>query len=141
MSFPQLTGRSGQATLATSANVMLMSVLALGALVAGLAWLVWIRPVVDPPQSAPVSVAAVSPPAPARDRPDELRLAHAEQQLVSAQEQLTSARRQLAALSPLLTRSYLQLEKRRVDAAWTTCDAAQRAVEQAIDDIRSINKE
>ncbi|HLG56875.1 MAG TPA: hypothetical protein VI485_16170 [Vicinamibacterales bacterium] len=65
-----------------------------------------------------------------------LHLAHAEQELVAAAEQLATARRLLAALSPALNRNYLQSERRQAERAWTVTDGAQRAIEQALEDIR-----
>lgn len=136
MSFSQLTGRSAEPTARTSTRAVLVSILALAALLVLAAF----RILPDSPSREgpqPILPAAESPPPTPTDN-GRLHLAHAEQQLVTAQEQLAAARRLLAALSPQLSRSYLQFEKRRADHAWTACDAAQRSIEQALDDIKLV---
>jgi len=114
------------------------------------AWRFRPQPTPEPvtPSAAPATVV-VNPPAPVAnptralntgDATADLRLhvGHAHQQLLAAAEQLDAARRLLAALSPELNRNYLQFQKRRADSAGTACDAAQRAVEHALDELSVI---
>jgi hypothetical protein len=146
MSYPQLTGRAGPAGQPSIGRPVLFAVLVLAAVLAGLAWR-W------PPRSAPPapavaarlatsSTTSVMPTPPLVERlPNEdqrLHLEHAQQTLVTAAEQLATARRLLAALSPELSRSYMQYEKRRADAAWSSCDVAASAIEEALDDIKVV---
>lgn len=141
MAYPQLAGRTAQAAEHTTGRAVFMAILALALILGVSAWRLIPHPAAAP-QPPEVAAQPVQPaPEPLKPNPTEgqqLHLAHAEQQLVAAAEQLATARRLLAALSPALSRSYLQFEKRRADSAWTSCDAAQRAIEQALDDIKVI---
>src|SRR5258708_2728518 len=146
MAYPQLTGRRAPAADQSTGRAVLLSVLALAAIIGIVAWRFIPRAAPPAPAATPLVVAvtpppvkpAPEPPNPAPTEDQQLHLEHAEQALVAAAEQLTAARRLLAALSPDLSRSYLQYEKRRADRAWTSCDAAARAIEQARDDIKLI---
>lgn len=142
MAYPQLTGRTGQPAEHTTGRAVFMAVLALTFILGVSAWRLIPHPAAAPQPSEvaakPVKLAP-EPPKPNPTEDQQLHLAHAEQQLVAAAEQLATARRLLASLSPALSRSYLQFEKRRADSAWTSCDAAQRAIEQALDDIKLIS--
>ena len=141
MAYPQLTGRTAQPATHTTGRAVFMAVLALALILGGAAWRLIPHPAAapQPPEVATQPVKpAPEPPKPNLTEDQQLHLAHAEQQLVAAAEQLATARRLLAALSPALSRNYLQFEKRRADSAWTACDAAQRAIEQARDDIKLI---
>jgi hypothetical protein len=146
MSYPQLTGRASPASQVSIGRPVLLAVLVLAAVLAGLAWR-WL------PRQAPQATAVAATPATSStttmtpaptlvehlsSEDQRLHLEHAHQTLVTAAEQLATARRLLAALSPELSRSYLQYEKRRADSAWTSCDVAARAIEEALDDIKVV---
>ena len=107
-------------------------------LVAGAAWFLLRQPeLTNRNVTTPVQTTLHAAESPVRSNDaDRIQLAHAEQRLVAAAEHLNKARRLLSALSPQLTRVYLQNEKRSADAAWTACDTAQRALEEALDDVR-----
>ena len=143
MAFPQLTGQTTHTAPSGSGPAVFVTVLALAGVLAVAAWR-FVPHTTSVIQSPPV--ATVVPPSPAAPSSpnvtqtvdEQLHLAHAEQELVAAAEQLNTARRLLAALSPDLNRSYLQFEKRRTDNAWTACDNAQRAIEQAREHIKVI---
>jgi hypothetical protein len=141
MAYPQLTGRTAQAAEHTTGRAVFMAILALALILGMSAWRLIPHPAAAP-QPSEVTVQPVQPapetlkPSPTEDQ--QLHMAHAEQQLVAAAEQLATARRLLAVLSPALSRNYLQFEKRRAESAWTACDSAQRAIEQARDDIKLI---
>ena len=144
MSYPLLSGRSNPASsgplrIGPGALVaILVLVLSLGAL----AWILRSSSAQPLASVAPLPATLRAEAPVLQQRPDDdsnrLRLAHAEQKLVRAAEELTTARRLLAALSPQLTRAYLQNEKRRADSAWTACENAQRALEEAVDDLRLV---
>jgi hypothetical protein len=141
----QLTGRTALTSERSTGRAVLFSVLGLSAALGIFAWRQLPHPATPPPAIAPQPEAPTPLAKPAPESVDlaptedqRLHLAHAEQALVDAAEQLTTARRLLAALSPDLGRSYLQYEKRRADSAWTACDAATRAIEQARDDIKVV---
>ena len=141
MAYPQLTGRTAQPAEHTTGRAVFIAVLALAAILAAVGWRLIPHPAAAPQPSEAVAQPvklAPEPPKPSLTEDQQLHLAHAEQELVTAAEQLATARRLLAALSPALSRSYLQFEKRRAESAWTACDAAQRAIEQARDDIKLI---
>jgi hypothetical protein len=139
MAFPQLTGRSSPVLSASSGRPVIVAIALLAVVIAAATWRSMSKAGSGSPgEPTAFSGRAANPAAVVVDRA--LVAEHAEQQLVNAQEQLTQARRLLSALSPQLTRTYLQFEKRRADAAWSACDAAQRAIEQAIGDIRSLKE-
>jgi hypothetical protein len=141
MAYSQLTGRTGPPAEHTTGRAVFLSVLALTLILGVSAWRLIPHPAAPQPSEVaaqPVKLAP-EPPKPNPTEDQQLHLAHAEQQLVAAAEQLATARRLLASLSPALSRGYLQFEKRRADSAWTSCDAAQRAIEQALDDIKLIS--
>jgi hypothetical protein len=143
MAFRQLTGQTAHTAPSNTGPAVLVAVLALAAVLAVAAWRLVPHntSAIDSPPAAPVTPhapsAALSANA-AKTSDLRLYLTHAEQELVAAAEQLNTARRLLAALSPDLSRSYLQFEKRRADNAWRACDNAQRAVEQAREHIKVI---
>lgn len=142
MAYSQLAGRVGASDRSPATRPVLAAVVILAALLGLVAWR-WLPHVADVPRAAPQQAPAViTPPARADlDGPTEdqrLHLEHAEQALVMAAEQLTAARRLLSALGPELSRNYLTYEKRRADSAWTSCDTAAQAVEQARDDIKVV---
>lgn len=144
MAHPLLTGRTAQPSESTAARAVFVAVLLLALVLGVSAWQLLPHPATAPqsPETVaqPLKPAAAEPPKTNPASEDhQLHLAHAEQQLVAAAEQLTTARRLLASLSPALSRSYLQFEKRRADSAWTACNAAQRAIEEALDDIKLIS--
>ena len=148
MPSPLLTGQGSPNRGAGSEIVWVVVGLAL-VLAVG-AWRFRPRPAVPAPPPMPAvaftpapatALAAPLPPqALARNASEDLRLhmGHAQQQLVVAAEQLAAARRVLAALSPDLNRNYLQLQKRRAEAAGAACEAAQQAVEHALDELTVI---
>jgi len=141
MPIPQLIGHTASNPSQSSTRAVLVAVLTLAGILAVIAWRALSHDTPAIPSQPPV-VATVATPAPKFIAPEDmqtLRLAHAEQSLVAAAEQLNAARRLLANLSPELSRSYLQFEKRRADSAWTACEAAQRAIEQARDDIKTVS--
>ena len=140
----QVSQNRGTGPAIVGAIVGLALVLAVGA------WRFRPQPRPDPvTPPAPAAQVVVNPPAPAASPAPEpntrdatadlwLHVGHAQQQLIAAAEQLAAARRVLAALSPELNRNYLQFQKRRADSAGTACDAAQRAVEHALDELHVI---
>ena len=140
MPYPQLTGGVGAPDRSSATRSVLLAVLVLAVGIGAVAW--HLLPGAARPSPAPPTTAvAFAAPAAVPDGPTEdqrLHLEHAEQALLTAAEQLTTARRLLAALSPELSRNYLEYEKGRADRAWTSCDAAARAVEQARADIKII---
>jgi hypothetical protein len=143
MRYPLLPGRTGSTSTRRVGPMVAAGVLLLALLMAGTTWslvssrepAILTTTMTTTPATAPVQLQATAQRTPADDA-IRLRLAHAEQRLITAAEQLHSARRLLATLSPQLARVYLQGEKRRADAAWSACDAAVRALEQALDDVR-----
>lgn len=143
MPFPQLIGQTTHGAARTSGRAVFTTVLVLAAILAVVAWRLLPRETTAAPQRAVVAAQPTQPrpepPTPPPTEHQQLHLAHAEQELVAAAEQLNTARRLLAALSPELSRSYLQLEKRRADSAWTACDTAQRAIEHAREDIKAVS--
>lgn len=141
MPYPQLTGRPALAHERPSGRPVLLAVVVLAAALGLLAWRLLPQRTSESAEAATalaVSRPTSPPPEQGPTEDQRLYLEHAEQALVSAAEQLTAARRLLAGLSPALGRSYLQYEKRRADSAWTACDAAARAIEQARDDIKVV---
>lgn len=143
MPMPLLTGRTQPSSPFRVGPPLMVAVVLIALLVAGLAWsAISTTGHVNAPATAAVETTprASDPVAGVQSDARTLQLAHAEQRLVTAAEQVTLSRKLLASLSPQLTRSYLQNEKRRADAAWTACEAAQRAIEEALDDIRLANK-
>jgi hypothetical protein len=140
MAFPQLTGQTIHTAPSNAGPAVFVSVLALAAVMGLVAWR--FIPHTTVASRAPAVTAAVPS---VRQFPNvmdtmdqQLHLTHAEQELVTAAEQLNTARRLLAGLSPDLNRSYLQYEKRQADRAWTACDHAQRAIEEAREHIKVI---
>ena len=152
MPYPQLSGSTGLTSEPSTGRAVLFSVLALAAIMGVAAWRFLPHPAPPVPTPAPAQMVAPpleATPPPAKPAPEpppnpgptedqRLHLDHAEQALVAAAEQLIAARQVLAALSPNLSRSYLKYERRQADSAWTSCDAAARAIEQALDDIKVI---
>jgi hypothetical protein len=133
MSYPQLAGRGGASTAPTGTSTVWLAVIVLAIIVGTLAWRFMPHSVPVTSPTEPAAAAIKQAPAPKLDLSEDqqLHLAHAEQQLITAATQLTTARRLLASLGPALTRNYLVLEQRQADAAWTACDTAQRAIEDA----------
>ena len=145
MPSPLLTGQVSQ-NRGTGSEIV-WAIVGLALVLAVGAWRLWPQPPAPPPPSTPaVTLTAAptpAPQAPTRDASEDLRLlmGHAQQQLIVAAEQLDAARRVLAALSPELNRNYLQSQKRRAETAGLACEAAQQAVERALDEIRVITPE
>lgn len=143
MPYPQLTGRIGQSTAQAGGRAVFLAVVALAAILGLIAWRLAPRPVSTQPLPA-VVVAEPVKPAPDPTKSDlsddqQLHLAHAEQQLVTAAEQLVAARRLLASLSPALSRNYLAIERRRAANVDAACDAAQRAIEEARNNLNAVS--
>ena|ERR1700683_4574345 len=140
--YPQLSGRSSSPSSERSLfGPIAVCVVVLAAALAYLTWTFMPRatPVAVVSPSVPVPLKAPAEPVivgPTEDQ--QLRLAHADEELVRAAEQVTAARRLLAALGPDLSRSYLTFERRRSDAAWSACDVAAQALEQARDDLKVV---
>jgi hypothetical protein len=139
MSYPQLTGSVSSTADRAGSTAIWFAVLMLAAVLAVAGWQYWPRPAPPPPvATAPVAPSVPTQPAIVLPDDTQLRLAHADAELVQAAEQLSTARRQLAALGPDLGRSYLSFEQRRAETAWTACEAAARAIEQARADVKLV---
>jgi len=142
MAYPQLTGGIGRALAPSTGRSVLI---AIGGLASVLAVSVWRFLPAAPPADGVALVApaaAASPPLPSAgpsDRTDDrqLHLERAEESLLAAGEQLSVARRTLTTLISDLNRNYLQSERRESVNAWTSCEAATRALERARDDIKA----
>ena len=142
MNYRQLTGGAAAPPTTNDGRIVFWAIVVLAVIIGGLAWGYSATPSAP---AAPLPTPAVATAGQATRIADEgtqdrhLHLAHAEQELVRAAEQLAQARRLLAALSPALSRNYLDTEKRRLDSAWSACDLAHRSVEQARGDIAMFN--
>ena len=145
MPYPQLAGIPGPSRRSSGVGAAIIVLLALAVLLGVIAWRA-ATPRTLKTSSEDVSSAAVSvQQAPTSSglelSQDQLvHLSQAEHQLTGAAEQLAATRRILAAVAPSLDRNYLEVERRRVDAAITTAQAAQRAIEQARANIDAVSK-
>ena len=139
MPYPQISGRIEPVQAVGRHIAIAVSILA--TIIGAFVWIFASRAQTPtaPNQPSPAPATIVVQPARPHLEEDRLHLSHAEQELAIASEQLVAARRLLAALGPSLSRNYLDVEKRRVEAIWMQCDTAQRAIEDARTNITAVS--